>query len=133
MKLSNVSETQNEPTRVLIANLSGQLETQLAQLIAQQPDMQLVGQAQTNLELLVLAGSGVDVVMIVDFDPVYPPPGICSHLLSEYPHLKILVVANADDTGMLYWLGLRRQQLRSVSENNLLSSIRAAKDLDPLA
>lgn len=118
------------PIRVLVANLSGVLQHLVKELIEQQTDMQLTGEVQGTIEVLEAAGENVDIVVHGAEHP-YPLPGICSHLLSEYPNLRILVVAPSGEEAVLYWLGLRRQQLRKVSSANLLKSIRRAHRLNP--
>jgi len=109
--------------RILVANLSGILSEFVIQLINEQPDMSLVGQIDGNLEALMAARSGVDVV-IVGASALYPPPGICSHLLNEVPNLKILVLSTSEAGATGYWLGVRRRRLKPVSATSLLKGIR---------
>ncbi len=89
----------------------------------------MVGQVQGTINLLMAVGSGVD-VLILGAPQAYPMPGVCSHLLSEYPDLRILVLASMGEAAILYWLGLRRQQLRPLSAAVLLSGIRHAYALN---
>jgi hypothetical protein len=123
------AESRSTIIRVLAANLSAVLIGLAVQLIAQQPDMVLVGQVHGSIDLLVAVGHGVD-VLILGAPQVYPMPAICSHLLNEYPDLRILVVTSTGEAAMLYWLGLRRQQLSAVSAVALISSIRHAYALN---
>ncbi len=116
--------------RVLIANLSGVLLQLILELIGREGDMELIGQVQGSIEVLEFAGESIDVLVLGAESP-YPLPGICSHLLSEYPNLRILVVAGSGENATLYWLGLRRQQLRKISGATLLTGIRRAYKLNP--
>lgn len=127
--LENPDE-ETTPIRVLVANLSGVLQQLVIELIQQQADMQLTGQVQGNLEMLEAAGENVD-VLVHGAESPYPLPGICSHLLVEYPHLRIVVVGSSGEEATLYWLGLRRQHLPKVSGATLLNSIRHAHRLNP--
>ena len=115
--------------RVLVANLPVSLFERVMSLAVQQPDIVLVGQVQDPVELLMAVGSGVD-VLILGAPQADPMPGICSHLLSEYPDLRILVLASTGEAAILYWLGLRRQQLHPLSAAALLSGIRHAYSLN---
>lgn len=121
----------NAPIRVLVASLSGILLELITNLLQQQPDMQLVGVVQGQVNIL-LAATGVD-VLILGAPQVAPLPGICSHLLSEFPHLKILVVTPNGEAARVYWLGLRRQRLGPLSAARLVTEIRLAYAVDPTA
>jgi hypothetical protein len=123
-------EEQAAPIRVLVANMSERLAQPVLQLIREQSDMTLVGQVQDNVNLLLAVGAGVDVV-ILGAPQVHPPPGICSHLLSEFPNLKILVLAMTSNLAVLYWLGLRHRQVNLVSATTLVKTIRRAYSLNP--
>ena len=116
--------------RVLVSNLSGVVQQVVTELIRQQPDMELVGEATGHLDTLLATSARVD-VLILGHAALRPAPGLCSHLLGEYPTLKILVVTKQGDGAMLYWLGLRRQPVRPLSSRRLIDSIRRAHRLNP--
>lgn len=116
--------------RVLLADLPGVMSDLLSDVIRGQPDMTLVGMAQDGIDLLVAAGQGVDVV-IMGASQLSPPPGICTHLLSEYPDLRILVLAQSGDQAALYWLGLRRQRVHVLSAQTLMTNIRRVYRINP--
>ncbi len=115
--------------RVVIANMPEVLLQMVAQAIAEQPDMLLVGQARDNLEVLQAAQTDVDLI-ILGATQVTPCPGICSHLLSEFPQLKILLVAPGSDVGRAYWLGLRQRKVATTSMAILLHNIRQLHQFD---
>ena len=123
-------EEQRVPMRVLLANLSGVVAQLVAQLIQQQPDMVLVGPVHGDMELLMAVGEGADVV-VLGATHTDEPPGICSHLLCEFPFLRILLLKSSGDTATLYWLGLRNQRLKTVTDTSLLTTIRRAYTLNP--
>src|SRR5688500_5374527 len=98
--------------RVLLVDLPRGLGSELQRSIACQADMLLVdaGEPQPGDRIgLLAAADDVDVLVLGAAD-AYPPPGVCSHLLGEYPDLKILVVAKTGDIAVAYWLGLRRRR-----------------------
>lgn len=119
-------------TRVVVANLTGVLGQRVCRSIGQAPDMVLVGQSTGNLDMLLTITPDTDVLLMGAPDPDLLP-GICSHLLNEFPFLKILVLAETGDTATLYWLGLRREPLTMVSTAAVLGVIRHARRLNPLA
>jgi DNA-binding NarL/FixJ family response regulator len=118
--------------RVLLATVGADLPNELEAVLNQAPNVQLVGKASGPTELLLAAQRGVDVIVIVA-EVSYPPPGVCSHLLSEWPELRILVVSVSGAHSTLYWLGLRRRRLRSGIPTHIVDHIHTAVALDPTA
>jgi hypothetical protein len=124
---------QERPIRVLLGTMSGVLANLVRQAIAEHgPEMELATEVTVNtpVDLLVAAGTGVDVV-ILDAPRAYPPPGICSHLLDQFPHLRVMVLSSSGDTAVAYWLGRRQRRLRTVSAETLAGAIRRAHALNP--
>ncbi len=120
-----------EPIHVLLADMPEVLAQLIAQVVEQQGDMQLVGRVEGAVETLA-AASAADVA-IVGVGLIEPLPAICSHLLHEYPHLRILALSTHSDEIACYWLGLRRQRLRGGSAEQVLRSIRYIYGLDSMA
>jgi hypothetical protein len=85
---------------------------------------------QGQIDLLLGVAEGVDVLVL------YTPrgvqlPGICTHLLAEFPDLRIIVLAPEKHAARLYWLGLRQQRIKDATAEELLASIRQAYALNP--
>jgi hypothetical protein len=118
------------PIYVLVVNVAGALPDLIVQLIAQQPDMVLVGQALSEIELLLATAMRVD-VLVMSAGQTAPLPGICSHLLAEFPDLRILVLADGEQAATLYWLGLRQERLDLVEPTALIDGIRQAYRINP--
>lgn len=111
------------PICVLVANLSGVILELIVRLIQEQSDMRLVDIAHSHLE--ILAGIDEEVnLLLLGVKKLHPLPAICSHLLSENPHLKIIVLTANGEHAKIYWLGLYQQQMHTVSANTLLDAIR---------
>jgi hypothetical protein len=118
-----------DPIRVLITDVSDLFYRQIAELIRAEPDLTLVGRVNGRVELLLAVDDGIEVVVIGAPQRI-PPPGIYSHLLSEYPNLKVLVLAANTGELDMYWRGLRRKHLGSLSEAALIGRIRELRRLD---
>jgi hypothetical protein len=112
------------PIAVLTAGLPQATAPGVERAIRQQGDMVLVDRVAGGMDLLVAAGQGVDIV-ILGAQQVYPPPGICSHLLNEYPQLKIIVITD-DGLGELYRLDIRHDAVEVTPIERLLDNIRRA-------
>ncbi len=114
---------ENPGIRVLVADVPGLLAHTLADEIEAQPDMVLVGRAEGSLEILLEAAWNVDVV-ILGAESAEVAPGLVSHLLGEFPHLKILTLSRSQDLMVDYWLDIRCGQALPVSSASLLGKIR---------
>jgi DNA-binding NarL/FixJ family response regulator len=114
-----------EPIRVLLADMPPPLREEFKQAIVAQPDMEAVGDVSASFELLVATGrTQADVVIIGLEDSELP--GVCSHLLNEYPHVKILGVSADAQRALLYEVRARTVPVADVSAEGLISAVRVA-------
>jgi DNA-binding NarL/FixJ family response regulator len=109
---------------VLVADLPKVVSEVVARLVAEEPDMILVGESHGQVETL-RAARDVD-VLVLGTRRVAPMPGLCTHLLSEYPRLTIVAMSNNGESAIVYRLGLRRRSLRRVTVGTVLRSLRCA-------
>ncbi len=109
--------------RVLLADLPAILVQVIMEKIEQQDDIEVIGRVQDPVELL-RAAAEADVVLI-SAPQIDPPPGICSHLLNEYPEVKILVLADHQDVAMGYWLDIQRRRIEPLTADDLVAGIRS--------
>jgi hypothetical protein len=83
--------------------------------------------------LLDLGTSHADVVVVqLDLLPGDDPaaPGIVSHLLAEYPHVKVLALTGDAANASLYELHPRMIPLGRVPPGGLMAVLRAALDME---
>ncbi len=95
------------------------------QVMSDQPDMEVVGELTDPMALLLAARQTQAEVVIVGLENS-ELPGICSHLLSEYPHIKVLGVTADGRRAFLYELRPRKVPIGEVSPLGLLDAIRTA-------
>ena len=80
--------------RVVIADDHPVVRTGLRQIVAVQPDMQVVGEAADGTGLwTALAGATVDVVLLDLAMPGAPFPGLLHDILARHAALRILVMS----------------------------------------
>jgi DNA-binding NarL/FixJ family response regulator len=114
-----------ERIRVVLAEMPPILRDVLARTLADQPDMVLVGELGTSMELILAAGeTRADVVILGLDDAEFP--GVASHLLGEYPHLKFLGVSADGRNAYLCELRPWKVRLMDVSPQGLVGAIRMA-------
>lgn len=112
--------------RVLLSNGQSMFSDVLRDMIQIQPDMEVVGEIPEPLELLVaVAETGAEVVVM----PVHEnrEPGICSHLLSEYPSLLLITVSHDFKRAVLFKQIITREVITKATKEDVLLLIRRAR------
>ena len=112
--------------RVLLASRPKMLSDVVRNMIARQPDMEVVGEVLDPVELFFAAkAKSVDVVIVTPLD-WEEEPSICRHLLAEHPQLKILTLPSNGEAAFLYESGRHKQRFDEPSELSILGAIREA-------
>jgi hypothetical protein len=135
--LPGIDSGPDQPIRVMIVNLPGKLAQLVEDIVRQQPDMRYLGMIDANLEtregnlrLLQVVRENID-VLVMHTPKANLLPGVFTHLLGQYTDLKLLVVSEADELMVGYWMGLQLKQLTNVSSSSLLDNIRYLATLNP--
>jgi hypothetical protein len=124
-------EGHREPIRILLANLPTIMSEWLLQMATDRTDLQIVDRIDGYADLLVAAQQGIDVVILGARD--FPPAaGVCSHLLTADPDVRILLLSPSGDRAALYWLALRRREVAIPSAETLLATLRQIDLLTPV-
>ncbi len=110
--------------RVLLASRPKMLSEVIADLIARQTDMEVVGEVLDPIELLLAArATSVDVVIVTPLE-AEPEPRICRHLLLEHPHLRIVTMPAKGNTALLYRSDAPTQRIVEPSGEAIVAAIR---------
>jgi hypothetical protein len=117
------------PIKVLLTQLPSTIQEALEDVLSRQPDMR-VAKAGNHMEVLIAAGETQADVVILETERS-EPPGIGSHLLAEYPHLKIVLIAARGQRYVLYQLQQETRRLGEASSEELVDIIRAMVDTHP--
>jgi DNA-binding NarL/FixJ family response regulator len=112
------------PIRILLAQIPRVLQETLGNALSRQPDM-IVTRAGNHVEVLLAAGETRADVVVIGMEDT-EPPGIASHLLEEYPSLRIIVVDLGDQRALLYELRPELVPIGKATSAQLPSIIRAA-------
>ena len=110
--------------RILLAlsNVKGILS--LKTMLMQQPDMEIVAEASDPIDVLLKVGTNQAEVVAIDLPTSDEDSGLCSHLLAEYPHVKIIAISEEGDRAMMYKTGMVRRQIPDTSLEYLVDLIR---------
>lgn len=96
----------------------------MRELIAAQPDMQIVGDAESPMEILrEIENYPVDVVVLATRGD--EEPGLCSHLLSAFPDIIILCIAVDLSVAFLLHRRPQRYSIPDTQPKTILSSLRS--------
>jgi AmiR/NasT family two-component response regulator len=111
--------------RVLVANRPRLMREMLMATIADQPDIEIVGEVVRDEDLNEAVEQTQPDVLIVALQEPERPLGQCGFLLGLYPRMRILALAPEQNRGIYYWamIDIRNRPVES-SEAGVLSAIR---------
>ncbi len=108
--------------RILLANRPPMMLEIMREIVQRYEDMEVVGEVLDPIGLLVAVREReADAVILTLKD--YEEPGLCSHLVTEYPNLTILGLA-AD--GKTAFLRRPRREIKVPSVDSIVDALRDA-------
>jgi len=120
--------------RVLVANQPRLMRELIMATIADQPDIELVGEVGNQEDLNEAVAQSRPDVLIVAMDELDKDQVQCGFLLGRYPEMKIIALAPEQNRALFYWaiVDIRSKALES-SESGILSAMRQSAALVGLA
>ena len=120
--------------RVLIANQPRLMRELISATIADQPDIELVGEVGKQEDLAEAVAETRPDVLIVPMDDRDKYRVQCGFLLGRYPEMKILALAPEQNRALFYWaiVDIRSKPLES-SEAGILDAMRQRSHVVGLA
>lgn len=111
--------------RVLVANTPRLMRELVLAVLADQSDIEVIGEIQNEDELAIAIEETRPDVLIVALDNTEKRVTQCGFLVGRYPQMKILALAPEQNRGLLYWamVDIRTSPLES-SEAGILSALR---------
>ncbi|MFY9906965.1 MAG: hypothetical protein WBX02_00980 [Terriglobales bacterium] len=116
--------------RVLVANQPRLMRELVLATIADQPDINIVGEVQNESELAAAIEESQPDVLILALDEADKRSAQCGFLLGRYPQMRILALAPEENRGTIYWaiIDVRTMPLES-SEVGILAAVRERPSL----
>ena len=112
--------------KVMLASRPQMLSAIIRNMIDLQPDMIMVGEVIDPIKLLfAIRETPVDVVIVTPLK-ANGEPKICSHLLLEYPSLKVFTLSAKGEAAYLYQSNVPKMRIDNPSGQAILSAIREA-------
>jgi DNA-binding NarL/FixJ family response regulator len=111
--------------RVLVANRPRLMRELVLEVIADQPDIEVIGEIQNENDLAQAVEEAEPDVLILALDGDDKRVAQCGFLLGRYPQMRILALAPEKNRGLLYWavVDVRTETLES-SEEGILTALR---------
>ena len=111
--------------RVLIANQPRLMRELISATIADQPDIELIGEVGKNEDLAEVVAETRPDVLIMPMDDCDKYHAQCGFLLGRHPEMKILTLAPEQNRALYYWaiVDIRSKPLES-SEAGILDAMR---------
>ena len=116
--------------RVLVANGPRLMRELVLAVLADQSDIEVIGEIQNGSELAIAVEESRPDVLIVALDENDQCATQCGYLVGRYPQMKILALAPEKNRGVFYWalVDVRTKPLES-SESGILSALREPPSL----
>ena len=94
-------------------------------VLSQDPEVELVEEAEGAIDVLLKAGSTGATVVVIDLPDSGQDPGITGHLLDEYPNIKVVAVSEDGRTALKYETGIIKETLGDPSTHPLKDLFRS--------
>jgi DNA-binding NarL/FixJ family response regulator len=117
--------TMTQPIRVLVANQPRLMRELVAQLISEQPDIEIVAEIQNEDEIEQAVESAHPDFIIIALGESNRCPRFCYSLLQNHPETKILALAPERNHSVFFWASLDIHSTAvEASEAGILSALR---------
>jgi chemotaxis response regulator CheB len=98
--------------------------------IADQSDIEIVGEAENDHEITELVERTRPDFLIIALEDPEERPGICGFLLGRYPSMRILAVASGGQDSTYFWAFVDiRSHAVQTSEEGILGAVRNRVEL----
>jgi chemotaxis response regulator CheB len=114
-----------KPIRVLVANRPRLMRETILTTFADQPDIEIVGEVAEESEIFETVRRTSPNFVVIALDRPEERPPICDDLLREYPEVRVIAVAPANNYVVYYWASLDiHSSAVEASEEGMLGALR---------
>ena len=115
-----------ELVKILMVDVPSDLSSLLQDVIQRQQNMLVVGEAFDPIDLLLTVNDTDADVVIMGHPQADSMPGICTHLLAEFPILVILIVSTIDQRAFLYERKITQEEVSYTDPEDLIARVNEA-------
>jgi len=116
----------NQLVKILMVDVPNGLSNLLQDVIQRQTNMLVVGEAFDPIDLLLTVNETDADVVIMGHPQAESMPGICTHLLTEFPILLILIVSTIDQRAFLYRRKITQEEVSYTIPEDLIARVNEA-------
>jgi len=107
------------PIRILLACPGMNDVSRWRSILKQDSDIEVIGEVDDPVAALLAAGHSQATVVIIDLPTNGTDPGLYSHLLGEYPNVKVIAVSKDGSQALKFEKGIIRTTICDTSPQNL--------------
>ena len=100
------------------------------EVLDREPDIEVIGEAFDPVETLLKVKAVRPEIVVLDLPPSGKDPGLCSHLLSEYPDLKVVAISAQANQAVIFEHGIFRRELRNLTPPDIPNALRQPALID---
>lgn len=118
------------PVRVLVANQPRLMRELVMATIADQPDIEIVGEVEDESKIATAVEKSRPDFLIIALGKSRQLPAVCEPILKNYPFVKVLAVPSSrNNFVMFYWTSSRVESNRiEASEAGILKALRGKEE-----
>jgi DNA-binding NarL/FixJ family response regulator len=111
--------------RVVVANRPRLMRELVLATLAEQPDIEVVGEVQNDREITEAVETKRPDLLIIALDENGEHHGLCGFLLGRYPTMQILAISSGSDDSTYYraFVDIRSRRVPT-SEEGILTAVR---------
>ena len=113
----------SSPRKVIIGALSERQQLQIKRLFTSRSDINVIGPISDAVELLMAVREMQAEAVILPLSKNESEPGLCSHLLAEFPGLVVLAISASGERVFLFDQAISRTEILDYGQTivNLIS------------
>jgi len=113
------------PIRVVVANRPRLMRELVLEVIAEQPDIQILAEIQDLSDISRIVDETHPDFLIISLEDSNKRPDICDPLLRRFPEMKILALAHERNSCMFFWASFNIYSSPvEASETGILNTLR---------
>ena len=115
-----------KPNGILVANRPRLMRETTLSTFADQPNIEIVGEVEQESEIFESVRQTMPNFVVIALDHPGERPFICDTLLREYPEVRVIAVAPANNYVVYYWasLDIHSSDIEA-SEEGVLGALRS--------
>jgi chemotaxis response regulator CheB len=111
--------------RVLVANRPRLMRELVLATIADQPDIEIVGEIQDESEIENAIKNTAPDFLIVALEKSNRLPAVCDFVLQNHPRMKVIAISPNRNSSIFYWASLQIKSSQiEASEDGVLGALR---------